>query len=164
MPAERAPITVRRFRPEDRDFVLATVERLGAFGPPPWRTPAEIAEGEARTLRAHLRAPAAGADLLLAAAADGTLLGFAFLEAARDYFSDEEHGHVGMLALAAAAEGRGAGSALMAAAESWARARGYRRLTLNVFEGNRHAREVYEHLGYVAETRRYVKLLRPAAR
>jgi GNAT superfamily N-acetyltransferase len=164
MPVERAPITVRGYRPEDRDFVLATVERLGAFGPPPWRTAAEIAEGEARTLRAHLSARAAGADLLLAAAADGTRLGFAFLESARDYFSGEEHGHVGMLALAAAAEGRGAGSALMAAAESWARARGYRRLTLNVFEDNHHARVVYEHLGYIAETLRYVKILRPESR
>ena len=47
----------------------------------------------------------------------------------------------------------------MRAGEEWARQRGYRKLTLNVFEGNRHARAVYEHLGYAAETLRYVKFL-----
>ena len=32
-------------------------------------------------------------------------------------------------------------------------------LTLNVFENNHHARKVYEHVGYLPETLRYVKVL-----
>ena len=58
-----------------------------------------------------------------------------------------------------AAAHRLARGALMRAAEAWARAHGYRRLTLNVFEANHAARAVYEHLGYAPETLRYVKIL-----
>ena len=47
----------------------------------------------------------------------------------------------------------------MRAAEDWARANGYSRLTLNVFEGNARARAVYEKFGYQVETIRYVKLI-----
>jgi GNAT superfamily N-acetyltransferase len=56
-------------------------------------------------------------------------------------------------------EGSGVGGALMRAAEAWAREQGYRKLTLTVFEANRTARAVYEHLGYAPETLRYVKIL-----
>jgi hypothetical protein len=36
---------------------------------------------------------------------------------------------------------------------------GYHKLTLTVFEANRAARAVYDHLGYAPETLRYVKIL-----
>jgi GNAT superfamily N-acetyltransferase len=151
-------IAIRPAAPEDREFVLATVMRLGAFGPPPWRTEGEIGEADARVLRAFFEKPPAGAALLVAEL-DGAALGFVFLESLRDYFVGEEHGHVGILAVAEQAEGMGAGGALMRAAEAWARERGFRRLTLNVFDGNTRARRVYEHFGYKPETVRYVKLL-----
>ena len=151
-------VAVRPARPEDRAFVLATAERLVAFGPPPWRTPAEVVEGEARTLRAFFDAPDPGAALLVAEEG-GRPLGFSYVETVRDYFLGEEHGHIGILAVAGEAEGRGAGGALLEASEAWARRRGYGRLTLNVFERNARARGVYEHRGYRPETMRYVKLL-----
>ena len=72
---------------------------------------------------------------------EGTPAGFAFLEPAVDYFSGERHGHLGMIAVTAEAEGHGAGAALMRAAEDWARGCGYAKLTLNVFEGNQRARQ-----------------------
>ena len=52
-----------------------------------------------------------------------------------------------MIAVDEASEGRGVASALMGAAEQWARLRGYRRLTLHVFDANTKARGLYEHLG-----------------
>jgi GNAT superfamily N-acetyltransferase len=67
---------------------------------------------------------------------------------------------VSIIAVAAHAEGCGVAGALMRAAETWAREAGYGQLTLTVFEGNRHARAVYEQVGYRPETLRYVKLLR----
>lgn len=152
-------IRVRSARGDDRPFVLATAARLAAFGPPPWRTAAEIVEGEARTLRGFFESPAEGATLLVAESEAAAPLGFAYLETVRDYFIGEEHGHVGILAVAGEGEGRGAGGALVRSSEAWARERGYRRLTLNVFEGNAHARSVYEHFGYRPETLRYVKFL-----
>jgi GNAT superfamily N-acetyltransferase len=151
-------IAIRPAGPDDREFVLSTVMRLGAFGPPPWRTEQEIGEADARVLRAFFEKPAEGATLLVAES-EGAALGFIYLESLRDYFVGEEHGHVGILAVREEAEGLGAGGALMRAAEAWGRERGYRRLTLNVFDGNRRARAIYDHFGYRPETVRYVKFL-----
>jgi len=136
--------------------VLQTAARLAAFGPPAWRTPEELVEGEARTLRDFFESPDDGTRLLVAESGDARL-GFVLIEELRDYFTLEQHGHVGILAVTEGAEGRGAGRALLRAAESWARDRGFQTLTLNVFSGNDHARAVYEHLGFQEETVKYVK-------
>jgi GNAT superfamily N-acetyltransferase len=151
-------VSVRPARPEDRDFVLATAVELAAFGPPGWRTPEEIVEGEAKTLRAWFDGSRGGSALYVAEE-NGRPLGFAYLETLRDYFLDEEHGHIGILSVTKEAQGRGAGGALLEAAEAWARERGFRRLTLHVFERNTRARAVYDHRGYRPESLKYVKLL-----
>lgn len=54
---------------------------------------------------------------------------------------------------------RGAGRALMSAAESYARENGFYNLTLNVWEFNENAREFYEHLGYNTQRREMEKIL-----
>ena len=151
-------ITVRDGTGADRDFVTDTAQRFAAFGPPPWRSAAEVVAGEVRCLDDFFDGRVSGPALLVAEF-DGRPAGFCFLEPAIDYFCGERHGHLGMIAVAGAAEGRGVGAALMHAAEAWARAKGYSRLTLNVFDGNEHARRVYEHFGYRVETVRYVKIL-----
>src|SRR5262245_47137325 len=94
---------------------------------------------------------------LLVAEEAGHAAGFAFLEHQTDYFTGERHGHLGMLAVTEAVEGRGVGAALLRAAEDWTRVQGYAKLTLNVFEGNARARRAYERAGYDVETLRYVK-------
>ena len=48
----------------------------------------------------------------------------------------EEHGYVAILAVAERAEGQGVGRGLLAAAEEWGRAEGYRRLTLSASSWN----------------------------
>jgi len=152
-------VKVRRAGPDDRAFVLRTAERLSAFGPPPWRDAAELVEGEARTLRDYFESPDPSSELLVAESLTGDALGFALVEEARDYFTHEWHGHLGILAVSQAAEGQGAGAALIRAAEAWGRRRGYPVLTLNVFDGNRRARDVYEHLGFLPDAIRYLKRL-----
>jgi ribosomal protein S18 acetylase RimI-like enzyme len=161
-------IAIREGTAADRDFVIDTARRLAAFGPPPWRSALEIVAGEVRCLDEFFDDPRTDSALLIAEDAPGEVdpggggggpVGFAFLETATDYFSGDRHGHLGMIAVSEAAEGRGAGAALMDAAEAWARACGYSKLTLNVFEGNLRARRVYERSGYVVETIRYVKIL-----
>jgi GNAT superfamily N-acetyltransferase len=153
-PANRAP-TIRAGRPGDRAFVLETARRLAAFTAPAWRTADEIWEGEARTRRGWFDGSEEGT--LLVAERDAVPLGFVFLERDTDYFTLAEHGHVGILAVTADAEGSGAGRALLEASEAWAREQGYATLTLNVFEGNTRARAVYERLGFKVETIRYTK-------
>jgi ribosomal protein S18 acetylase RimI-like enzyme len=88
---------------------------------------------------------------------DDRALGFVFLETGHDYFSREEHGHIGILAVAKDSEGLGVGQALIAAAEKWSKKRGLAKLTLNVFDSNCRARGLYERLGFRAETLRYMK-------
>lgn len=89
----------------------------------------------------------------------GAPLGFVHVETAMDFFTHERHGHVSDLVVASKGEGRGAGTALMAAAEKWARQKGYRLLTLNVFAANLRARELYERIGFHPDTTRYIKEL-----
>jgi len=152
-------VRIRHASSDDQGFVVAGAERLGAFGPPAWRPAEEIVSGEVRTLRSFFESPAAGAALLIAESEAGDRLGFAYLERLQDYFTLEPHAHVGILVVTEQAQGKGVGSALMRAAENWARELGHRRLTLTVFETNRAARAVYEHLGFAPETVRYVKML-----
>jgi len=154
-------IIVRDATAADRDFVIDTARRFAAFGPPPWRSALEVVAGEVRCLDDFFdrRALDRAGPALLVAEHAGEAIGFAFLEPAVDYFSGETHGHVGMIAVTEAAEGRGAGAALMRAAEDWARSSGYAKLTLNVFEANQRARRMYDRFGYQVETLRYVKVL-----
>jgi len=149
---------VREATADDRDFVVETARRFAAFGPPPWRTPHEVVAGEVRCLDDFFDGGMQGSTLLIAEDA-GRPAGFAFLEHHTDYFSGERHGHLGMIAVTEAAEGRGVGAALLRAAEDWTRAQGFAKLTLNVFEGNARARHAYERHGYRVETLRYVKHL-----
>jgi ribosomal protein S18 acetylase RimI-like enzyme len=150
-------IVVRPATTADRSFVLATVPRLGDFAVPEWRTAPEIAEGDARALRAYFDAGERSDRLQVAESKDGRRLGFVYLETVHDYFTGEEHGHVSVVAVESTAEGRGVGTALLEAADAWACGRGYRTMTLNVFATNDRARRLYERLGYVPETVRYRK-------
>ena len=149
-------LTIRGAVAADRDFVIETARRFAAFGPPPWRTPHEVVAGEVRCLDDFFDGGMQGSTLLIAEDG-GRPAGFAFLEHQTDYFTGTRHGHLGMIAITEAAEGRGAGAALLRAAEDWARAHGYGKLTLNVFEGNARARRAYERAGFQVETLKYVK-------
>jgi GNAT superfamily N-acetyltransferase len=155
--AAAANVRVRDARENDREFVLDTARRLAEFGPPPWRMAEEIIAGESRAIRAFFEGRREGAALLVAESPDGRPLGFAYLETQIDFFTQRPHGHLAELAVAREAEGTGTAGALLTAAEDWARARGHFVLTLNVFDGNRHAREVYARRGFSPETIRYIK-------
>lgn len=144
----------------DRDFILGVVPRLRAFGEPPLRAADELDQAERRALDRALSHPKADATLLVAEIAGEGMAGVAYAETGNDYFTGEQHGHLAIIAVAEAGEGRGVGRALLAAVERWATERGYRFLTLNVFAENARARRVYERGGYAPDTMRYFKELR----
>jgi GNAT superfamily N-acetyltransferase len=150
---------VRPARADDRDFVIGLAPRLtDGFPLPPWRTSEEVTDTEAATLDLALTVLPHGNALLIAESADGERAGLVYLERLFDYFR-RPHGHVGILAVTANAEGKGVGRVLMEAAEAWAREQKLEMLSLNVFAANERARRVYERLGYTPETLRYVKPL-----
>jgi ribosomal protein S18 acetylase RimI-like enzyme len=71
---------------------------------------------------------------------------------ARVVVGDDGHrGWVYYLAVDAALRGRGHGTAMMAAAESWLRDRGCTKLNLMVRSDNAGALGFYQHLGYVRD-------------
>ena len=156
-------VSVRPARDEDGEFILALVPRLMEFGPPPWYDAAEMVATDLETIGRILKETPAGTAVLVAVGEGGQRLGFIHLDSRVDYFTREEVGHVSDVVVAPGGEGRGAGRALMAAAEEWARGRGYRLLTLNAFSRNTRARRLYERLGYGEDMVKYVKELRRPA-
>ncbi|MGH8238505.1 MAG: GNAT family N-acetyltransferase [Steroidobacteraceae bacterium] len=103
--------TVRPATSRDAAAVLALVPRLRAFtSASTLRPPAALDAGEQRTLRRFFGENPAGA-LLWVAEDEGTIVGMAYAERATDYFTQESHGHLGILAVAEHAEGRGIGKA-----------------------------------------------------
>jgi ribosomal protein S18 acetylase RimI-like enzyme len=149
-------LRVRPAAAGDADFVIELAER---FGPAraAWRSAAEVVDGTRRQLRAAFDERRPGDAVFVATDAGGERLGFAYVVTHHDFFTGEAHGHVSEIATAA--DGRGAGSALMEAAEAWSRERGFRYLSLNVNDANDRARRFYEQRTYIAEYRHLVKLL-----
>ena len=148
---------IRAAVPEDREFILALAERLLAFGDVPGRDRTAMIARDRSVLAAAL----SGGDsaIFVAIDADGRPLGFIHLTTANDYYDDRTTAHVADIVVAPAAAGRGVGSALLEHAESWAREQGFAMLTLNVFTGNRRARDLYVKLGFAEEWIRCLKRL-----
>ena len=156
----RHSFTIRPATPRDQDAVLALVPRLRAFeSSQTLREPEALDAGEQRTLRQFFAEHPAGC-LLWVAEDRGAVVGMAYANQATDYFTQEKHGHLGILAVAEHAEGRGIGKALLATVEQWSRDAGFRFLSLNVFADNARALAVYEKAAYRADFVRYVKQLR----
>lgn len=151
-------VAIRLATPADRGFLSSLADRLADFDRPEWRTHAEIAEGDRRALFEALDDPRPGTELFIAEL-DGTSAGCLLMWTLEDYFSEQWHAHVSVIAVTRAAEGHGVGRALMEHAEQWARERGHACVTLSVFEGNRRAQALYERAGYATEMRRMIKRL-----
>jgi ribosomal protein S18 acetylase RimI-like enzyme len=152
------PVAIRLATEADRAFLSVLAERLADFDRPAWRSHEEIADGDRRALFEALDYPRPGTELFIAEL-DGTPAGCLLMWTLEDYFSQQWHAHVSVIAVTKTAEGRGVGRALMEHAERWARARGHNSITLSVFEGNGRAQALYERAGYDTEMRRMIKRL-----
>ena len=158
-PTPRTEWRVRPARTSDRTFMLDITPRLAqGFDLPPWRRQREVVEAESATLENALRRAAEPGAVLVAENAEGAPGGYVYVHRETDYYG-RVHAHIEILVVGEAAEGRGAGRALVEAAEAWAGSEGLDLITLNVFADNRRARALYERLGYAAETLHYVKPL-----
>lgn len=156
----RSDVEIRKATHRDRDAVLVLADRLAAFGPTT-RSADTIVERERRALAEALEPQHSSAELLVAEVPGRGVAGVIMVEIRQDYFTAERHGHVAILAVAGDVEGRGIGRRLLAAAERWARDRGYRRLTLSVFTENRRAKQFYEREQWMPELETYYKIIEP---
>ena len=148
-------VTIRPATPNDRAFVLDLAERLVAFEVPKHREKAELVEGDRRALREWFDAPKPG-EAMFIAELDGRPAGCAYLVTLIDYFNERPHAHLSVLAVAADAEGKGVGSALLSQSVAWAKERQSDRLTLSALVTNARARALYERKGFGGEYIRYV--------
>ena len=87
--------------------------------------------------------------LALVAEADAEPVGNVLISVERSLVSD----HIGTLSICVAHDWRdaGIGTALMRAAQDWARQRGLAKVALGVFPDNARAIAVYEHVGFLRE-------------
>ena len=152
-------IQIRPASIKDRDFILSLVPRLVEFGPPTWRDVPQMIATDIQVLSEKLNHPSADVAFFIAENEEGMPLGFIHLEAGTDYYYHEKHGHIANVIIAPTGERQGIGRMLIEQGEEWARAQGYRWLTLSVFAQNVRAREVYQRLGYGEDIMRYVKEL-----
>lgn len=69
-----------------------------------------------------------------------------------DQVQGDRYAHIFILYVLPEHRRRGIGTALMRCAESWARARGDRQIGLQVYQNNKAALALYQHLGYQSES------------
>jgi ribosomal protein S18 acetylase RimI-like enzyme len=161
--APHAAVTIRVAESGDHADILDAVDRLGRVPLPAWRTPEQVAGVEREALRAVLSSPDDAHLVIVACTPEGGFAGFVYVQEELDYFTRSRHAHVDMIVVTSAAEGLGVGTALLDAAEAWARGRLLPFLSLNVFAENRRARSLYERLGYAPDTVKYIKVLDASA-
>ena len=154
---ESSKIRVRPFVEADRAFVLGLVPRL-VIGIPPWRDPERVLATAQEWLAGSIENHGGKTMVFIAEVAQGERLGVATVSHAR-HFTGVGQAYIGELAVSEAAEGKGAGQALVAACEQWAREQGYAFLSLETGMANTRARGFYHHLGFQEEEVRLVKVL-----
>jgi GNAT superfamily N-acetyltransferase len=151
-------VTLRLATVDDRGFIDSLSPRLSSVPRPAWHDLAAMEGFQDRHMAASFD-PVDGASTVIACTEDGRRLGYIHLRPGNDGVTDEPCGYISLLATTKEAEGSGVATRLMAAAEDWARGRGYRLLSLDVFADNRRAVDFYRRGGFKTETRRMVKPL-----
>ena len=159
--APRIRATTPSDAPRIGDIYLAMARHHAALDPTEYRVPDH--DAVVARFRAELEA-ADEADLHLVAEVDGLVVGQldAFMRPLPPAGSMRAMRRSASIGIAVDEEwrGHGIGTALMDAAEAWARSRGLDALELDVADPNGHARRLYERLGYGLVAHTLVKPLR----
>ncbi len=151
---------IRAATPEDARFILTLAPRFVAFELPKGRRKRATLAGIRADLERALHAAQPGAPFFIATDASGDRVGFVHLVLQRDFFTGSPTCHISDLAVARGHDGHGTGHALLAFAETFARAHACTDLTLSVFPGNARARHLYAHAGFRPDLVRMLKPLR----
>jgi ribosomal protein S18 acetylase RimI-like enzyme len=148
---------VREAHPGDGAFVGELVPRFVEHGAADGHTREEVIDGTRRVLSEALHGARRDDVFLIAEDEHGECTGFVYAVTEADFFTGEPYLHVSEIATVRS--GDGVGAALMDAAETRARERGYRFVTLNVVDENAAARRFYERHGYTIGHHHFVKRL-----
>ncbi len=144
-------MNIRKALATDKQSVLKISERLSDFETPTWRTSEEIASEDIKTLDNYFSYPKPKQHLYVAEQ-ETTVVGILFLEERTDFFNKSRLLHISILAVDKDHSGYGIGSKLLGYSESFAQELDIRRISLNVFSSNQHARDIYKNKGFNEET------------
>jgi N-acetylglutamate synthase-like GNAT family acetyltransferase len=97
---------------DDRVAVLQLTRRLAEQGTPAGRDEQQVAAADAKAIAAAVDSLSPQAQLLVAES-DVGVVGFVHVKTVVDYYTQEPVGHVSDLVVAANAQGRGVGRALL---------------------------------------------------
>jgi ribosomal protein S18 acetylase RimI-like enzyme len=145
---DNSGMSIRPASDADKEAIFALAPRL-AEGVAPWRDQNEARAAGRRWLADSLAA-AAGDGTVFVAADGNAIAGVISVRPSR-HFTGERDAYIGELAVAEHAARRGIGSALVEAAEGWAREHGLVNLTLHTGALNTGARAFYAALGFAEE-------------
>lgn len=153
--------TIRPANASDEEFIRANAYRLLQFRPPLWRdnSQGQMTRADIRHILESLRSDDPKHPVMIAADSSGKMVGFIHLTLAEDYYTGQQCAHLVDIVVIEESEGQGVGKFLLQQAEDWAISKGSPWITLNAFEGNTHARRIYEKAGYNVEWIRYLKPL-----
>ena len=152
---QQATIEIRRYGTGDRDGVMALAPRLTEWVSS-WRDPAAVLAAVRGWVSGSADQAADADRAFFVADAAGQVVGLVSV-CEQAHFSGQVDAYVGELVVAPSWEGRGVGSQLMRAAESWAADRGLSFICLDTGADNGPARGLYSSLGFVLEAVRLTK-------
>jgi ribosomal protein S18 acetylase RimI-like enzyme len=157
MPAP-GTVQIRRYKPPDRDAIMALAPRL-AEGMAAWRDRSAWLDAVHGWISSAARS-ADQPDRAVFVAVDGGQVVGVVCAGERVHFTGQVDAYVGELITAPGQERRGIARQLMRAAEDWGAARGLDYLTLETGTGNHTARSFYAALGYLEEDVRLTRKIR----
>jgi ribosomal protein S18 acetylase RimI-like enzyme len=154
---------IREMEPHDREAVIDLIWELNRFEDRISNDRAPGRKAAAAGLANNRRRMGDLGGVELVAALDGRIVAYLLcvIEAAQPYVRDAfaRHAYIAELVVTEAARGRRIGQALIAEAESYARARDMSSILISALAGNAAADGLYEHLGYRAYTIERIKRL-----
>lgn len=148
---------IRPARVEDAAFLAQLAERL-AIGIPPWRDPLAMIMTARGWLLADLERAGQDGAMFIAETDGGVPIG-AVAIARSQHFTGAPQADIGELAVVEEWEGLGVATALLNAAEEWARTAGLPFITLATGAANSRALRFYARHGYQHEDVRLTKPL-----
>lgn len=152
-----SPWRIRPATTADRAFLEKLAPRL-TVGLASWRDPIAMAATARRWLLENLEHMGPDSTVFIAEVPDGTPVGAATIQRSQ-HFTGAPQAELGELAVIKSVEGQGAASALLAAAEAWAREHGLPLAALATGAANTRARAFYARHGYCEEDVRLTKAL-----
>ncbi len=153
--------TIRPYGAADHQAVTQLADRL-LIGMPRWRDRDRWLAAVRQWVSQSTQEAGEATSGLLVVTENERVAGFVSLST-RSHFTGDIDAYIGELVVAEWAEGRGAGCALLQAAEEWAMVNGHQRVTLETGAANDRARRFYARAGYLDEDVRLTKSL-PARR